>query len=177
VANKPVIRKDTNMERLSRKVFLGVISSFFCSCLLASEIEQTSSYYSMSLDGEMQTGEKFSTSISLEKTVCGKYLSTQRVYGIDRYCPNTLVKDLKIQISNKTVVIPNKAFSDLADVNLPAGLYMTQHGKEARLYLLGGDGVAAYTATFFIRDNRVIARSIEELSQDGELEKTMVKYK
>ena len=54
---------------------------------------------------------------------------------------------------------------------------MTQHGKEARLYLLGGDGVAAYTATFFIRDNRVIARSIEELSQDGELEKTMVKYK
>lgn len=164
------------MFRYQKQVFLVVISYFLVFCSNAGDVEQTSRYYSMSIDGELSKGAKFSAAIQLDKVICKNYRSKKHLYGIDRPCPDTLIRKLEVKINNKVVDIPGAVFQDLADVSLPIGFYMMQLGEEVRLYVKGGDGIAAYTAGFYIVDGKLVARSIEELNQSGEMEKKISKF-
>ena len=164
------------MNKLLEKALLAIIACLVIVGSYADNIEQTSRYRSMAISGELSTGEKFSAFIELFKVKCDVYNSKKHFYGIDRPCPDTQIGKLELRISDKAVEIPKEKYQDLADISLPLGFYVMQLGKEVRLYVKGGDGIAAYTAGFHIVDGKLVARSIEEMNPSGEMEKKIIYY-
>lgn len=137
----------------------------------SDQIEQVSVYRSLSVSGTLANGTQFTLIIELSPYNCSEIRRNDKTeyWGIDRACPDTTIKKLELYVDNKLVVIPKSAYSDLADVTLPSGVYVMQLGTEVRLYVRGGDGVASYTALILIVGGKAVSRSIEYLNSEGNL--------
>lgn len=132
--------------------------------------EQISSYSDMSIGGRLKNGQAFRARIKLENFECKpKEKQKLNYWGVDGYCPSTIVKTISLSVNDQKIDFSETAFNDLADVTLPLGFYLMQSPNEVKLYIRGGDGVAAYTAIFFISSGKLKSRVIEYMDGDGDL--------
>lgn len=93
--------------------------------------------------------------------------------GSDTRCVLTHVS---LRFDETSVHFPKSSFEDLADVSSPGSLGIEYDGDNLTLSLHGGDGAAAYTARFLIRDGRLLAREIEDIGEAGELRITRSEF-
>lgn len=132
--------------------------------------EQVSVYSYMSVGGRLADDQSFKATIDLKDFDCKAKDEKEFVYwGVDGYCPTTVVERIGFWVGGKEVPFPDKIYNDMADVSLPLGFYVMQEGGEIKLYVRGGDGVASYKAVFLISSGKVKSRLVEYMDGEGDL--------
>jgi hypothetical protein len=85
----------------------------------------------------------------------------KRWWGADGPIPPLLVKRISFEIGGREVRFPPQAYEDLGDMFYPPRLRLQQHGHELHLFMSASDAHAGYTATFIIRNRKLVKRIIE----------------
>ena len=95
------------------------------------------------------------------REVAQQRTSVKRWWGADGPRPPLLVKRISFQIGGRSVVFPLQAYADLGDMFYPPRLSLERHGRELHLFLSASDAAAGYTATFVVRDAKLIKRVVQ----------------
>jgi len=138
------------------KLFLLImLSSISCA---AEIVARTSS---VNVTGTANTGEEYRIEIYVSDTLSDG--STKELVGLasDKR-DGTKIKTFKIFVNGKPVIIPDRAYSDLADLHLYQIPTLTASNGELHLSFMGSDGAGSYDGTFTVKDNHLIGRKISE---------------
>jgi len=147
------------------------------ACLLSSMLLWAQSppeipvdYEQVDLIGVMRgTGERFSLSVScLPRNHEDGRAPAVSFLGTDGQKPKCVMQHPRLTVGGDLVPLPGKSYSDLADIALPRGVYVTSRTGLFILHVEGGDGVAAYKVRFMIKNKHVVAREVEALDASGE---------
>jgi hypothetical protein len=144
-------------------IFLSIIFTlFFAISSLAAdtETEKVVFYNGVKLYGKLMDNSDFVISLFLEP-YNRKIKYNYKFWGNDYPEPTYVIKELFIIVRGKELIIPKNSIKDLADINIPNGLYLMQSTKTIVLYIEGGDGASAYKAALKFVDNRLVSRTIE----------------
>ncbi len=97
-------------------------------------------------------------------------------WGVDSERPNKVIENVTLLIEGDYVETLAEATHDLADINVPMGVYLMQSSNVIYLYLKGGDAAGAYTAILEIKGNKVVSRKIEFVNSSGDLDVIYTEY-
>ncbi len=101
-----------------------------------------------------------------------KEFTKKRFWGTDGGLPDYSIESLSLRVDGKEIEIPRKAYSDLYNINLPSGLWIMESSNGIHLYISGGDAAGSYEGKLIVKNNKVVAREIEEFAADGTLTRT-----
>jgi hypothetical protein len=138
-------------------------------------------YQSMDLAGRLrQGGPRFDLVIScvpfrLSRASRGALRSGQFL-GTDGREPQCVVETFLLKLNGTAVDIPIRSYSDLADVALPRGVYLTGERSLVVVHVQGGDGAGAYKARFMIEGHHLVSREVEQLDESGEVKIVRKKF-
>jgi len=162
------------------KLFIYI---FYCILLIngtyplnsiAAEIEQVVAYNGLQLQGELKNGSIFKFAVSMKPYASDVKL--ERFWGIDSDKPERVIKEISLFIDDKKVAIPKGAIFDLADINLPCGVYLMQSAGMVFIYLKGGDATSAYTAVLKFKNGKLLSRAVEFINPLGELDSIVTNF-
>jgi hypothetical protein len=87
--------------------------------------------------------------------------SVKKWWGADGPRPPLLVKRISFKIGAWSVAFPLRAYADLGDMVYPPRLVLEQHDGDLHLFLCASDAAAGYTATFIVRNARLVKRIVQ----------------
>ncbi len=92
-----------------------------------------------------------------------KSSSPKKLYwGGGGLTPSWVVERLEFAINGKPVLIPKRAFDDLAEISIPFGIGIENEGSQWKLRFMGGDGESVYDVSFMIVDGKLIKRELKD---------------
>jgi hypothetical protein len=156
--------------------FSVILSGLLISKKACADMEQIVLYNELTLGGKLVDGTEFKLLISIAPCSENNFPVSGKFWGVDSVKPEHIIKSLSLIINNKEILIPKNAIADLADVNLPYGVYLMQNSNAIILYLKGGDAAGAYTAALKVHGGRVVARTINFVNNEGELGQVISEY-
>ena len=87
--------------------------------------------------------------------------SVKTWWGADGPRPPLLVKRISFKIGGRSVAFPLRAYADLGDMFYPPRLVLEQHDGDLHLFLSASDAAAGYTATFIVRNAKLVKRIVQ----------------
>jgi len=117
-----------------------------CACITIANTgahaqERTMTYSVMTLGGKTVGGTAFVADVVLrpyEQVDAGT--TSRKFWGTDGWKPERVVAKLALKLGEKSIIVPQEAIGDLADVSLPRGFDLIGQGDAVIVYLHGGDG-------------------------------------
>jgi len=160
---------------LARSIFFGlavILLLFMPQTGLAidEEMEKVVFYDGTKLYGKLRNNMTFEVSLFIKPYKDDESESIPKFWGIYKEKPDCVINELTVIIGGIKANIPKRAIIDLAEVNLPRGLYLMQTKKAVILYIEGGDGAGSYKASLKLVNNKLISRTIEFINKEGELD-------
>ena len=158
-----------------------VVAAVFCLVALVrddceADMRKVVSYDEISLSGILNDGSRFVLSISIEPYLNEDGSSIKKFWGRDELTPGYLIDRFYFSINGNEILIPREAISDLADINIPYGVYLMQNERNVAIYLKGGDAAGAYTAKLNVVGSNLVSRVIEYMNSDGDLDQIILEY-
>lgn len=156
---------------------IGVIVFACISQVLASEqeIEQVVKYDALVLKGRLSDDATFEIAITLQPYSIARD-RLKKFWGNDAPEPDRVMHRLSLHVSGYDIKFPDDSIRDLADINLPQGVYLTEGDSSVTLHLKGGDAAGAYSAALKIKNGRVISRTIEFINSSGDSDSIVTNY-
>jgi hypothetical protein len=105
----------------------------------------------------LSSNREFNVSLRLQSTVVDAETADQR-WGGSGTDSDLAISELVVTLEGDTVSIPDKAYGDLWNVDLPAGVGLTENGDTVFVYLNGGDGASVYYSKLVVVSHRVVRR-------------------
>ncbi|MCJ7547114.1 MAG: hypothetical protein MUP30_09890 [Deltaproteobacteria bacterium] len=155
-------------------IFFSIIFLLFfaiSSFATAAETEKVVFYNGVKLYGKLNDNSDFEVSLFMVP-FNDKIKYNYKFWGYDKLKPRYVIKELSVIVRRQKLIIPQDAIKDLADINLPCGLYLMQTTRTIVLYIEGGDAESAYEAALKFVNNRLVSRTIEF----GESDSVTTKY-
>jgi hypothetical protein len=166
-----------------------LIVSFLAFCDATAWAQRTSpelaaDYESMTLVGTLRGTEQKNFEITINCIPLSRAhraahsMPPAKLLGLatDGYKTRCVVETLSLRLNGDAINLPDKSHYDLADLMLPTGVYVTSRGQSFVLHIKGGDGVTAYEARLIVEGQRLVARELDQIDQDGELKTTVTMF-
>jgi hypothetical protein len=145
--------------------------AFLCSLgpsAAADLQEQAVDYYSVEFRGKFRDGRGIFDLHVVCNERSAEDLPTVKFLGVDTDKPACVVRVISFSLNGKEVFLPAKSYTDLANVSIGGGVYVTTRGNLVVLHVHGGDGESAYKTRYLIKGHELVAREVEELNAAGE---------
>jgi hypothetical protein len=181
ITARPIPRQHRLLLRLRRTSFVVLLVGLWLNCFAAdsdSVAETAVNYSAITLIGSIRKSKD-----SFEVVVrCVPFNTNSvgggktRFLGTDGEQP-TCIAQISIKLNGMPMILPRDRYSDLANIDLPRGVYVTIRGKSVVLHVNGGDAAGAYKVRFFFdAKRRVSAREVEQVNEDGDTIVTHQKF-
>ena len=89
----------------------------------------------------------------------------------DGESPRFVLERFDIAIGGSPIIIPNKAWIDISDPDLPWGIRLNQGARTLVVHVIGGDGAGSYRVSLLIQDGKLSARKVEQHGRPARVEK------
>ena len=129
------------------------------------------------LEGMFPDGTRFTAIVRQEPRSVPKERA-DLLHGVDDGSPRAVVVEVCLVLAGRRLVAPAGAVEDLSNAVLE-GTLLVRHSPEGLSVLAfhGGDGAAAYDASFYFDRKALVRRELAEIDESGERVVHVSKYR
>ena len=173
-----------SMKRVVAMVTRWVSKMLLLAALYVYEQSAFAVCSTVILRERLDSGDVIQVRMELQEYVSGvdklrdkRFTTSEKVWGVDGYLPDTVLNRLSFSVGNLVVEIPADAISDLANiVGSSISASRSQSNAELAIMFKGGDGSGSFEAQFFVHDDGPFVRRIYTRDNEGRLIMADEKY-